>query len=68
MLATSKKVLFPGHNHLLTASADGARAIIDVSCHQHWWLTGGDDVEIGHFIEVASMAVTWWILAFLRCA
>ena len=23
MLATSKNVLFPGHNHLLTTSADG---------------------------------------------
>ena len=36
MLATSKNVLFPGHNHLLTAGTDdhsfaGARALIKVS-------------------------------------
>ena len=36
MLATSKNVLFPGHNHLLTTSTDdsslaGAQAIIKVS-------------------------------------
>ena len=35
MLATSKNVLFPGHNHLLTTSTDdlsltGTRAIIKV--------------------------------------
>ena len=46
MPATSKNVLFPGPNHLLTTSADdpsfaGAQAIIKVSGHQHWWLAGG---------------------------
>ena len=40
MLATSKHVLFPGHNHLLTIGADnpslaGAGVIIKVSGHQH---------------------------------
>ena len=54
MIATSKNVLFSGHNHLLTASADdlsltGARAIIKVSGHQYRWLTGGYGLEIGHF-------------------
>ena len=54
MLATSKNVLFPGHNHLLITSADdpslaGARVIIKVSGHQHRWLAGGYDLEIGHF-------------------
>ena len=54
MLATSKNVLFPGHNHLLTTSADdmslpGTRATIKVSGHQHQWLAGGYDLEIGHF-------------------
>ena len=56
MLATSKNVLFPGHNHLLTISTDdpspaGARVIINVPGHQHQWLTGarGYDLEIGHF-------------------
>ena len=35
--------------------------------HQHWWLVGGYDLEIGHFLEVDSMVVSWWIVAFLRC-
>ena len=39
MLATSKNVLFPGHNHLL----------IKVSGHQYHWLAGGYDLEIGTF-------------------
>ena len=39
MLATSKNVLFPGHNHLLTTGTDdpslaGAQAIIKVLGHQ----------------------------------
>ena len=46
MLSTSKNVLFPGHTHLLTA---GARVIIKVKGHQHRWLAGGYDLEIGHF-------------------
>ena len=38
MLATSKNVLFPGHNHLLTTGTDnpslpGAQAIVKVSGH-----------------------------------
>ena len=56
MLGTSKNVLFPGHNHLLTTGGDDntlivadARAIIKVSGHHHWWLAGGYDLEIGHF-------------------
>ena len=53
MLATSKNVLFPGHNHLLTTGTDdpsaGARAIIKVLGHQYHWLTGGYDLETGHF-------------------
>ena len=52
MLATSKNILFPGHNHLLTTSTDdpslaGSRALIKVSDHQYWWLAGGYDLEIG---------------------
>ena len=27
----------------------GARVIIKVFGHQYWWLTGGYDLEIGHF-------------------
>ena len=53
MLSTSKNALFPGHNHLLITSADdltqGAWAIIKVLGHQHRWLAGGSDLEIGHF-------------------
>ena len=55
MLATSKKVLFPGPNHLLTTGTDDpsllawAQAIIKVSGHQHQWLAGGYDLEIGLF-------------------
>ena len=74
MLATSKNVLFPGHNHLLTTGADdpttliitlvGAQAIIKVAGRKHHWLAGGYDLEIGHFLEVGSMVVTWWIVAF----
>ena len=54
MLATSKNVLFPGHNHLLTTGIDDpsladAQLIIKVSSHQYWWLTGGYDLKKGHF-------------------
>ena len=54
MLATSKNVLFPDHNHLLTTGADDltlifarvpARVIIKVSGHQYRWLAGGYDLE-----------------------
>ena len=46
MLATSKNVVFPGHNHLLTTGTDdlllaGSQAIIIVSDHQYQWLAGG---------------------------
>ena len=39
--------------------------IIKVSGYQHRWLAGGYDLEIGHFLEVDSMVVSWWIVAFL---
>ena len=45
MPSTSKNVLFPSHNHLLTK----ARVIIKVTGHQHQWLAGGYDLEIGIF-------------------
>ena len=41
-----------------------ARVIIKVSGYQHRWLAGGYDLEVT-FLEVASMVVTWWIVAFL---
>ena len=46
----------------------GTRATIKVSGLQHRWLACGYDLETGHFLEVASMVVTWWIVAFLRSA
>ena len=49
MLATSKNVLFPSHNHMLTTGTDdtsraGALVLIKVSDHQYWWLAGGYDL------------------------
>ena len=54
MLATSKSVIFPGHNLLLTTgtadpSLAGAKPIIKVKGHQYQWLAVGYDLEIGHF-------------------
>ena len=49
MLATSKNVLFPDHNHLLITSAGDPSLIIKMSGHQHRWLAGGYDLEVGHF-------------------
>ena len=51
MLATSKNVLFPGHNHLLTTGTDdpslaGAQAIIKVKGHEYRWLASGYDLDI----------------------
>ena len=54
MLATSKNVIFLGHNHQLTTGTDdpslaGTQVIIKVKGHQHQWFAGGYDLEIGHF-------------------
>ena len=54
MLATSKIVLFLGHNHLLTTGTDDPSLastwpIIKVSGYQYQWLAGGYDLAIGHF-------------------
>ena len=52
MLSTSKNVLFPDHNHLLTTSADDPTLYhpkLKVLGHRQWLLTGGYDLEIGHF-------------------
>ena len=52
MLATFKNVLFPGHSHLLTTSANDPSlqlSEIKVSGRQHRWLAGGYDLEIGQF-------------------
>ena len=51
MLATSKNIKFPGHNHMLTTGTDDPHFnyLIKVSGHQYWWLASGYDLEIGHF-------------------
>ena len=67
MLATSKNVLFPSHNHLLTTGTDGrtlwlpperqrGSSVLVVSR----WLWPGNRT----FWEVVSMVVTWWTVAF----
>ena len=71
MLATSKNVLFPDHNHLLITCTDDP-----FTC---WW--SDDNESFGSsvlvvsrwlwlwnrtFLEVSSMVVTWWIVAFWR--
>ena len=73
MLATSKNVLFPGHNHLLTTGTDdisltGTQAIIKVSGHKYQWLAGGYDLEIGYFKKWLAWWLPggYWIVAFLR--
>ena len=54
MLATSKNVLFPGHNPPLTTGADDPTLWLSpkhqqVKGHQHTWFAGGYDLETGHF-------------------
>ena len=68
MLTTSENALFSGHNHLLTTGTDdtslaGAQVIIKVSvistCQQVVMIWNRT------LLEVVSMVVTWWIVAFL---
>ena len=73
ILAISKDVLFPGHNQLLTTSTalhfdyrpntregdnQSVRSSVLVVSS---WLSPGNRT----FLEVASMVVNWWIVAFL---
>ena len=62
-IATSKNVLFPGHNHLLTTGTDDLILIIREGDHQHQWSAGGYGYRT--YLEVDSMVVIWWIVAFL---
>ena len=32
-----------------------------MSGHQYRWLAGGYNLEIGHFLEVASIVTSWWM-------
>ena len=44
------------------------RVIIKVKGHQHRWFAGGYDLEFAGnrtFLEVDSMVVSWWRVAFL---
>ena len=66
LLATSKNVLFSGHNHLLTTSTDDpsfacARAIIKVWGHQYRWLAGGLTWKY-ELLEVASYTACWLLV------
>ena len=61
----TKPNLFPGHNHLLSTGTDDLTLITKVKGHQHRWLAGGYNLEIGHF-RSSTMVVTWWIVAFRR--
>ena len=54
MLATSKNVLFPGHNHLLTTGTDDLTLWLSperqrMKGQQYLWLAGGYDLAIGYF-------------------
>ena len=44
----------------------GARVIIKVPGHQHQWLAGGYDLEIGHLLEVDNMVVSFWMVVFVH--
>ena len=51
---TSKNVMFPGYNHLVTTNTDdpslaGAREKVKVSDYQYRWLAGDHDLQIEHF-------------------
>ena len=64
MLATSENVLFPGHNHLLTTGTDDSTLIITRA--PAYISAGGYQVVMTwkyNILEVASMVVTWWIVA-----
>ena len=68
MIATSKNVPFPGHNHLLTTSTEDPTLIIaQVPASEgslvpvvRRWLWPGNRT----FLEVASTVVTWRIVVF----
>ena len=54
VLTTSKNVLFPGPNHLLTTGTDDLTLWLSperqwVKGHQYRWSAGSYDLEIGHF-------------------
>ena len=48
ILVTSKNVLFPGHNRLLTTGTDDTTLWLSPE-RQYWQIAGGYDLEVGHF-------------------
>ena len=56
MLATSKNILFSGHNHLLTTGTDDPTLWLSPK-DQYRWLAGRYDLEIGHFYKWLA----WWL-------
>ena len=70
MLDTSKNVLFPGHNHLLTTGSDDPILCISLE----WWVISVRSSVPGRLqavmtwkwalLEVASIVVTWWRVGF----
>ena len=61
MLATSKNVLFPGHNHCYWRSGNNQSVGLSAPVVSRWLWPGNRT-----FLEVASMVVTWCIVAFLH--
>ena len=78
MLATSKKVVFSGYNHpannqywwpdTLIIVQVLVKLILKVLSHQYQWLAEWLWPENRTFLEVSSLVVSWWILAFLCSA
>ena len=62
----SQKVTFADTVQKSHYAPAGTRAIIKVSGHQHRWLVSRW-LQPGNrtFLEVESMVVSWWIVAFL---
>ena len=68
MLSTSKNVLFPGNIHLLSTGADDFKyrpcknqSVGSSAPVVSRWLWPGNRT----LLEVASMVVSWWLVAFL---
>ena len=64
MLATSKNVLFSGHNHPTNHRYCWPDTLIlawTLASHQYRWLAGWLWPGNRTFLKVASMVVSWWI-------
>ena len=55
---TGQKSHYPPGNHHTSENAGAQlQVIIKLLDHQHWWLVGGYDLEIGHF----ERWLAWWL-------